>query len=75
MAKKEQLKDISYGEENREAKTHWNRSELSPNAIKTQVIYTTGQVLNIFPLILNCFERSLYSHKSSYNNAVANGVS
>ena len=48
MAIKEQLKDISHGEENREAKTHLNRSEPSPNAIKTQVIHTTGQVL-IFP--------------------------
>ena len=71
MVKKEQLKDISYGEENIEAKTDWNRSEPSPNAIYKNTSYTHNRAsTNIFPLILNCFVPSLYSHKSSYNNAV-----
>ena len=52
MVKREQLKDISYGEEDRKAKTHWDGSETSSNAIKTQVIHNTASksiLLYFFP--------------------------
>ena len=60
-------------EDYREAKTGWNRSEMPPNAIKTQVIHTIikgKSILLFFPLILNYSVRSLYSFTNSYNNAI-----
>ena len=45
---------LSYGEENREPKTHWNRFETPPNAVETQVIHRSWEgksiLLNLFPL-------------------------